>query len=106
MGLLYCQIWGYCEFLQKTAKYFKSYFYVKCQLQSRRFPSLRFKFPPTAETIHRRVGGASKMHSSVSLLSNIATFRNYLTGLDIKSKYSQMSYLMSQLEERKGPEKK
>ena len=30
------------------------------------------------------------------------SFRNYLTGLDIKSKYNQMSYLMSQLEERKS----
>ena len=41
---------------------------------------------------------------SLSTLSPAAEFffRNNVTGLDIKSKYIQMSYLMSQLEERKS----
>ena len=69
--LLYCQIWGYCEFLQETVKYFKSYLYVKFNFSPGDFlPSLS-NLSPTAEF----------------------SFRNYVTGLDIKSKYTQMNYL-------------
>ena len=33
------------------------------------------------------------------------SFRNYVTGLHIKSTYTEMSYLISQLEERKSERK-